>query len=107
MQRVQISHSVGPSYAAPAENSIDPYQSSKRPWRNRAVKQINFEHLCYYSTLNVVFEALLADGWATVDWINNCTSDDIDSGLDSLKILLPHVCLRAINRTTGRMMDFA
>ena len=77
MRRVQIYNSKQSIYPAPDNKSVDSYESSRQTWRNRGLKPINFEHLCCYSTLNVVIEALLADDWATVDWLNDWPNDGL------------------------------
>lgn len=43
MRCVQIYNSKQSIYPAPDDKSVDPYESSRQTWRNRGLKQINFE----------------------------------------------------------------
>jgi hypothetical protein len=78
----------------------------KRPWKKPERKHPGIEQLCFYDDLNILYEALMIDGWATVDWSERCQLEDISRKLLELKESTPAMCFRAINRTTGRMMDF-
>ena len=78
----------------------------KRRWKKPVPKQSGFEKLCFYDDLNILYEAQTPDGWITVDWSEKCQLADIPKKLEELKECAPATCFRAINRTTGRMMDF-
>lgn len=79
----------------------------KRKWKKSGSKPPSFEKICFYSTLSVTIEALFDESWATVDWIKDCSAADIECRLSSLKELNPVMSFRAMNQTTGRMIDFA
>lgn len=57
--------------------------------------------------MEITIEALMAEGWVTIDWLEDCGEAEIDQMLSRLKETNTHLCYRVINRTTGRMMDFA
>lgn len=83
---------------------LDVYSLSKR---KSAEKEVNIENICFYKQLNIIIEALMDGGWVTVDWITDCSATQIEDALSNHKELNSRVIYRAINRTTGRMMDFA
>lgn len=85
----------------------DDQELYKRSWKKQERKLPMIERLCFYSKLSITFEALLVDGWATFDWLNDITWAEMDHELQHLKAMNPQTCFRAINRTTGRMVDFA
>lgn len=70
-------------------------------------KNINVETICFYKQLDIIIESLVDGGWVTVDWLKDCRDIEIDEALTKLKEVNPSIVYRAINRTTGRMMDFA
>ena len=89
-------------------NDISPeVDHYKRPWKKPEPKQPRLDALCFYSRLSVVFQGLFVEGWTTLDWLDDCSLVDIENRLESLKETNPAICLRAVNRITGRMMDFA
>lgn len=79
----------------------------KKPWKKPEAKYPSIESVCFYKQLNITIEALMAEGWVTIDWLEDCGEAEIDQMLSRLKETNTHLCYRVINRTTGRMMDFA
>ena len=64
--------------------------------------------VCYYTQRNVTFEVLLDDaGWVGVDWLQECVPSQIEKMMTSLAEQYPNERIRVIDKTTGRMVDFA
>ncbi len=64
--------------------------------------------VCYYTQLNVTFEVLLDDaGWVVVDWLQECIPSQIEEKMASLAEQYPNERIRVIDKTTGRLVDFA
>ena len=79
----------------------------KNSTKRQSDKSLNVESICFYRQLDIILEALMDGGWVTVDWLKDCGVAEIEDALNSLKRVNPCLIYRAINRTTGRMMDFA
>ena len=90
--------------------SVDKYEYHdvyKNSTKRLSDKSIDAESICFYRQLDIILEALMDGGWVVVDWLKDCADAEIEDALNSLKVVNPSVIYRAINRTTGRMMDFA
>jgi hypothetical protein len=79
----------------------------KKSWKKPEDKHPSVESVCFYKQLNITIKALMSEGWVTVDWLEDCGEEEIDQMLSRLKETNTRLCYRAINSTTGRMMDFA
>lgn len=107
MKSSQASKSARTYYSGVSAEKYDYQDVYKNSTKKRSDNDISIESICFYKGLNIIIEALMDGGWVTVDWLKDCADTEIEEALRKLKEINPSVIYRAINRTTGRMMDFA
>lgn len=81
-----------------------PSENVKNPSSQKTPSLSNFDLFC--EKLNVNIEMREGETWIAFDSINECTDESVSSYLTSLKSIYPNDKFRALNRTTGRLVDF-
>lgn len=56
--------------------------------------------------LNVNIEMREGDAWVAFDFLNDCNDESVLNYLQNLQAIHPNHKFRALNRTTGRLVNF-
>ena len=79
-------------------------ETVKQPSGHKVPTLANADLFC--EQLNVNIEIREDDTWVAFDSLNACSDESVSDYLSNLKTAHPKAKFRALNRATGRLVDF-